>query len=264
MLRDLWAYRRRAVAIAAVVLAALLAVAVIVAATLGTEGRHRAATPSFSHTPPATSRTGATPHPSASGYDHGPWDAMPAAAPGTSAAFPPISKQDRTQPDLFVQAFGTELLTRDYRHATRNELLAWAASESAPLSIAQVPLTAADRAKALLVSLTSPAWDHTASTLVPTVSDWASLAAEDAHTTVSKVKVENVPDFPPADTTFSDPLTLDRLFTATVALHTKFAGKSITSTRSVAFEVVLGTSAHHGRVFGAAMTQHYVVKEYVP
>lgn len=264
MLRDLWAYRRRAVAIAALVLAALLAVAVIVAATLGTGGRHRAATPSFSLAPSVPPRTSATPGPSASGYDHGPWDAVPAAAPRTSEAFPPIPQKDRTQPDLFVQAFGTELLTRDYRRATREELLSWAASESAPLSITQVPLTAADRAKALLVSLTSPAWDDAASTLVPTASDWASLAAEDAYTRVGHVRVEDVPDFPPAGTTLTDPLTLDRLFTATVTLHTKFAGRSITSRSSVAFEVVLGTSAHHGRVFGAAMTQHYVVKEYVP
>lgn len=215
MWRDLWVYRRRAVTIAVVVLAAMLALAVIVAATLGTGGRHRAATPSL--TPPqVSSHVDTMPAPSASAYDHGPWDAVQPVAPDTSKAYPQIPGKARTQPDLFVQAFGTELLTRDYRHSTRDELLSWAASESASLSIEQVPLTAADRAKALLVSLTSTAWDNDATTLVPSASDWTSLAAEDARSAVTNVRVEDVPDFPPAATTFSDPLTLDRLFTATV------------------------------------------------
>lgn len=262
MWRDLWRYRRRAMAVAGCVVAGLLAVAVILAATLGAGGRHRAAAPSA--TPPPDRSSTSTPHETASGYDHRPWDAVPAAPAGTSRAFPPLPAADRVQPDLFVQAFGIELLTRDYRRASRQALLAWAASESARLSIEQVPLTTADRSKALLVSLVSPAWDNDPSTLVPSDGDWASLAAQDAHTTVTDVKVEDAPGFPPADVTLSDPLTLDRLFTATVTLQTEFGDKPVTSSKSVAFEVVLGTSMHHGRVFGAAMTQHYVEKDFVP
>ncbi len=261
MWRDLWAYRRRVLVAAAGMVAGLLAVAVVLAAMSGAGGRHRAAAAPSASTP--LSGPAAAGSPAVPGYDHGPWDAVPAVPAGTSRAFPPIPAADRGQPDLFVAAFGTELLSRDYRHATRDQLLAWVVSESAPLSIVQVPLSPADRGKALLVSLTSPAWDDTGETLVPNASDWAGLAGQDAYTVVSNVKVAEVPGFPPAGTTFIDPLTLDRLFSATVTLHAVFGDRPITSSQSVAFEVVVGTSAHHGRVFGAAMTQHYVVREVV-
>jgi hypothetical protein len=269
MWRDLWATHRRAV-VAAIAVTVLLAAGVVwVAIGHRPEGR------TASTRPPVTSveqslatgdeapRTAADTQGSAvptaaTGYDHAAWDAIPAVTASTTAAYPPIAANLRTQPDTFVKAFGTELLTRLYATTSRVDLLSWAQSEAAALTITQVPLTGADRNKALIVSLTSPAWDGAPSTLIPSATDWRALASLHATTTVTGVKVGAVPDFPPAQVTLTDPLTMARLFTATVTLHTHVGGKTVTSASSVAFQVVLGTSLHHGRVFGAACTQQFV------
>lgn len=278
MWRDLWATHRQAVV--AVMAVTTLLVAGLVWAVIGHRPQHRAA-PSrpavTSSAAPAgdvtaehtlaigetTLRTGAATQASAvptdaTGYDHAAWDAIPAVTASTTPAYPPIDAKLRTQPDTFVAAFGTELLTRRYATASRAELLSWAQSEAAAMTITQVPLTAADRRKALIVSLTSSAWDGAPSTLVPSAADWRALASLHATTTVTDVKIEAVPDFPPARVTLTDPLTLARLYTAIVTLHTHVGGKTVASTSSVAFQVVLGTSLHHGRVFGAACTQQFV------
>jgi hypothetical protein len=191
-------------------------------------------------------------------YDEAAWDAVPAVAPRTSAAYPAIRADLRTQPDTFAAAFAAELLTQNYAKTSRADLLAWAQSEAAALTITQVPLAAADRNKALIVSLTSPDWDGAASTLVPSQSDWAEFASLHAWTSVTGVKVETVPNFPPANASFSDPLTLARLVTATVTLRSTFGASEVTSVSSVAFQVVLGTSLTHGHVFGVACTENYV------
>ena len=191
-------------------------------------------------------------------YDHSAWNAVPAVSPRTTSIYPPIPANLRTQPDTFASAFGTELLTRDYATSSRDDLLSWAQSEAASLTIRQVALTPTDRDKALIVSLTSPDWDGSPTTIVPSTSDWADLADLRGYTTVSNVKVEAVPDFPPADVSFTDQLTLARLYSATVTQHTVVGNTDVTSSRSVAFQIVLGTSLLHGTVFGAACTQNYV------
>lgn len=256
MWRDLWTYRKKAVVGAALVLTALLAVAAVLATTSGGVGGRPSslATPSS----PVIARTSSpsASAASATGYDRTPWSAAPTVTPSPSAPYPALTAEERTQPDLFVQAFGTELLTRDYRTSTRDELLAWAQSASAPVTIQQVPLSDADRRKALIVSLTNPAWDNTPTSIVAPLGQWLSLRAQQGYTTVSGVKVETVPDFPPADTTFSEP-TLDRLYTATVTLHTAVSGKPVMTRASIAFEVVI---TDHLGTFGACETQHYVSK----
>ncbi len=277
MWRDLWATHRRDVVIALAVTTLLVAGVVWVAFGHRPEDRTVATRPpvtSIAASPGGATgqslaagddarRTGAAPQGSAvptaaTGYDHAAWDAIPDVTASTTTAYPPIAANLRTQPDTFVTAFGTELLTRRYATASRAELLSWAQSEAAALTITQVPLTAADRNKALIVSLTSPTWDGAPSTLVPSAADWHALTSLHATTTVTGVKVEAVPGFPPERVTLTDPLTMARLFTATVTLHTHVGGKTVTSTSSVAFQVVLGTSIHHGRVLGAACTQQFV------
>ena len=52
-------------------------------------------------------------------------------APATSAQYPGVSSQARVQPDLYAAAFTRRLLTQDYR-TSRDQLLAWVQSESAP------------------------------------------------------------------------------------------------------------------------------------
>jgi hypothetical protein len=241
--------------VAAAVLVAVLAGAVILAVTLGGKGG-RPGVEAAPSSPPQIADPSSTP--SAAGYDRGPWDDAPTVTPNVSALYPAIPAAARTQPDVFAEAFGTELLTRDYHRSGREELLAWAQASSAPLTIVQVPLSAPDRANTLVTSLTTEGWDAgEVGTPVPAAGQWLALGAQQAHTTVSGAKVETVPDFPPPDTTFSEP-TLDRLYTAVVTVHTIVSGKPAATRVSVAFEVVM--TEHDGH-FGAAEVQHYVVKE---
>lgn len=257
MWRDLWTYRRRTVLGASGVLAGLLAVAVIAAAVSGGSGGHpdARATPSSPTVSAETHRPGITASaPQASGYDRAAWSAAPAVTPSASTAYPAIPDVDRTQPDVFAAAFARELLTRDYRHTTRDQLLAWAQASSAPLTIVQVPMTPADRATTLVTSLVTPGWDAGESgTPVGTVGAWLAAHARQARTTVSGVRAQAVPDFPPPKTTFTQ-VTFDRLVTATVTLHTMVSGKPIDTRQSVAFEVVMTDQA--GRL-GASEVQHW-------
>lgn len=259
MWRDLWTYRRKAVIGAASVLVALLAVAVILAVVAGGSGGYRTAraTPSqpgapTDHPGAAASTEGVT------GYDHSPWDSAPSPRAAVSEPYPAINGADRTQPDLFARAFGTESLTRDYRNSTRAQLLAWAQASSAPLTIMQVPLTDADRCKALVTSLVTPGWDTgEVGTPVPSQGEWLALRSRQAYTTVTNVAVSAVGDFPPERTTFTEP-TLDRLVTATVALHSMVSGKPVVQQFSVAFEVVM--TQHDGR-YGAAEVQRWIRRD---
>ncbi len=284
MWRDLWATHRRPVVVVMAVTVLLVASVVWVAVGHRSEGGTASTRPAVTSTAAPASdaaarqsaatrdeerRTGgdtqsggaaqgsAVPT-AATGYDHAAWDAVPAVSASTTSAYPPIPAKLRTQPDTFVKAFGTELLTRRYATSSRADLLSWAQSEAAALTITQVPLTTTDRNKALIVSLTSPAWDGAPSTLVPSGADWHALASLHATTIVTDVKVQAVPDFPPTQVTLTNPLTLARLYAATVTLHTHVDGKTATSASSVAFQIVLGTSLHHGRVFGAACTRQFV------
>lgn len=260
MWRDLWAYRKRTVLGAAGVLAGLLAVAVIAAVVSGGSGGHpdARATPS----PPTASAatrgpSGAVPGPRASGYDRAAWSAAPSVAAATSTAYPSIPAADRTQPDVFAAAFARELLTRDYRHTTRDQLLAWAQACSAPLTIVQVPMTPTDRATTLVTSLVTPGWDTGESgTPVETAAAWLAARSRQAHTSVSDVRVQSVPDFPPSKTSFTQ-ATFDRLVTATVTLHSTVSGKPVITRQSVAFEVVMTERA--GRL-GASEVQHWVTR----
>lgn len=261
MWRDPWAYRRRAVLGAAGALAVLLMVAVITVAVSGGSGGRpdNRATPSSSITRTAAGRLGGAPaSPYASGYDRSAWAAVPSVtAAEASTAYPPISDADRTQPEVFAAAFACGLLTRDYRTSSRDELLAWAQSASAPLTIVQVPLSPADRASTLLVSLVTAGWDAgEVGTPAGSPADWLALRARQAYTTVADVRVGVVPDFPPPETTFTLP-TFDRLVTATVTLHALVSGGPVDTRESVAFEVVM--TGQDGWL-GAAEIQHWVTR----
>ena len=259
MWRDLWAYRKRTVLGAAGVLAGLLAAVIATAASGGSGGHADAgATPSLPVKSASTSGpSAAVPGPRESGYDRAAWSAAPSVAPATSTAYPAIPATARTQPDVFAAAFARELLTRDYRHSTREQLLAWAQACSAPLTIVQVPMSATDRASTLVTSLVTPGWDTGESgTPVGTAAAWLAARSRQAHTTVSDVRVQSVPDFPPPKTSFTQ-ATFDRLVTATVTLHSTVSGKPVAIRQSVAFEVVMTDQA--GRL-GASDVQHWVTR----
>jgi hypothetical protein len=183
------------------------------------------------------------------------WSAAPSVAPAESSAYPAIPDADRSQPDVFATAFARELLTRDYRHSTRDQLLSWVQASSAPLTIVQVPMTPADRATTLVTSLVTPGWDSgEVGTPVGSQGQWLAARSRQSYTTVSGVRVQSVPDFPPPRTTFTE-ATFDRLVTATVTVHAMVSGKPVATRRSVAFEVVMTDQA--GRL-GAAEVQHWV------
>lgn len=251
MWRDLWTYRRRAVLAGAGLLTAVVAIAVSLALMTGGSGGR----PAARATPSPDTPTADRPSPGLTGYDRGPWNAAPSEQAAASAAFPAIPAEVRRDPDAFAEAFGTELLTRDYRRATRTQLLAWAQGSSAPLTIVQVPLSGADRAKALITSLVTPGWD-TGEIGTPVISagQWLAWRSRQAYTTVSDVDVTTAGGFPPAGTTFTEPTT-DRHYTATVALHSVVSGKPVVQRSRVSFEVVM--TDHLGQ-FGAAELQHWV------
>ncbi len=275
MLRDLWTARKGLVVGVAVAVAVVLVALVVIAAVPGARGASRtvsraaptagasgvlpsSATPGVPSTNPAPPTSGAAfsavPSPQ-TGYPTGRWATVPTIAPAVSGRYPAITGDALHQQDLFAAAFGTTLFTRDYAASTRDQLVAWAQACSAPLTIQQVPLSAADRAKILVQSLTLSSWDPgQMEPVVPDAATWASLAAAGAHTTVSNVQVQPVSPaaFPPANTTFTRP-TFDRLFAATVTLHTA----SGVQVQSVALEIVM--TAADGR-FGASEVQHFVNK----
>ncbi len=78
-----------------------------------------------------------------------------------------------TQPDVFAQAFVTELFTRDYRRSTRAELLSWAQYESAPLIAKQYPK--ADWSKFLIDALTDLSGENRTDTPIPADGPWLAL-----------------------------------------------------------------------------------------
>src|SRR5664280_1574853 len=105
----------------------------------------------------------------------------------TSAQYPAVSSQARQQPDLYAAAFAAQLLTQDYR-TSRDDLLAWVQSESAPstepLVVGLTPVSLRGR-----LALWSVQDDTGSPAIVPNRSAWASLAARQGYTTVQIQKV---------------------------------------------------------------------------
>jgi hypothetical protein len=159
--------------------------------------------------------------------------------PATSAQYPAVSSQARQQPDLYAATFTRELLTQDYR-TSRNDLLAWVQSETAPST------------EPLVVGLT-PVWlrpklalwsvqDDTGSpAIVPNRSDWAALAARHGYTTVQIQKVTEPVTWANAVAggQITDPGVTARQVDAKVTLNTTDHGQATTSASSVALTIQL-------------------------
>jgi hypothetical protein len=264
-------YEPRRLALAVGGFVALLVVALIVAVVLHVSGGSNA-TAAADRTPGPTGQTsGSTPtvgqsatsvEPSGSpATDVTQWNAMPTIAPATSSNYPAIPAAGSANPDSYAKAFATELFTRDYRTATRAQLIAWAQYEDSPLHSPNYPQ--ADWSKVLVDSLTDLTWDDASDTPIPAGGPWLALRSESARDTVRDVRVELDPQWeqqiaagyqPP------DELATARDVSLTVTRHVVVAGRPSVSRFAVSLALQLGTAAR-GDGYGVAATNNYVAKQ---
>jgi hypothetical protein len=239
---------------------AVIAVAVRLTSPASTRTRgavHATATSSDSIAPPQVPATIA-PAPQAS--DVARWNAMPSIAPVLSAPYPAIANVATEDPDAFARGFVSELLSRDYRVGARDQLLAWAQYENAPLRSPNYPRV--DWPKVLVDSLTDLTWDSATDTPVPADGAWLALRSEHGRQSVSNIKIALDPQWeqqiasgyqPP------DPLATVRDVSATVTQSTAVGSSTTTTTYSISLDVQLGTSPHGG--YGVAATNNYVIRK---
>jgi len=173
--------------------------------------------------------------------------------PATSARYPAVGSRSRQQPDLYAAAFTAELLTQDYR-SSRDHLLAWVQSESAPSTEPLVVgLTPAGlRGKLALWSVQD---DTGGPAIVPSPSAWAALAGRQGYTTVQVQDVTEPVAWADAVAggQITDPGATARQVDAEVTLHTTDHGQPITAASSVALTIQLeGPPVRGGYGFVAA------------
>jgi hypothetical protein len=100
------------------------------------------------------------------------------------------------------------------------------------------------------------------STIIPSISEWSTLAAQGAYTTLSDVRVTADPDwerriasgYQPVD-----PLMTVRQVAATVTVHATGPGPAQTSVKSAAFILAVGAASGHAG-YGAMATWGYAVE----
>jgi hypothetical protein len=264
-------YEPRRLAVAVGGLVAMLVVALIVAVALHVSGGSSATAAADRTSGPTGQPTAGTPtagrsatsvEPSGSpATDVAQWNAMPAVAPVTSSNYPAIPAAGSTNPDSYAKVFATELFTRDYRTATRAQLIAWAQWEDSPLRSPNYPQ--ADWSKVLVDSLTDLTWDDASETPIPADGPWLALRSESARDTVSDVRAELDPQWeqqiaagyqPP------DGLATVRDVSLTVTRHVVVAGRPSVSRFAVSLAVQLGTAAR-GAGYGVAATNNYVARQ---
>jgi hypothetical protein len=258
VIADVWRFRRRPLLIVAGMLVGLIVLMLALAAVMHGTTRARNAAPTSATAAGATAPEAAAPPSAAPASDVASWDAIPAVAPATTTAYPPISAAARQDPSTYAAAFVQELFNRDYR-IDRQQLLAWVQSEDSPLQASNYPR--ADWSKFLLDSLTDLTWDEAIDTPIPADGPWLALGASGSTDTVSDVKVS-------LDTVWEqkiasgyqppDQLATARDTTFTVTRHDP-RDEATTRRYSVSLVVQLGTRVDGG--YGVAATNNYVVKE---
>jgi len=150
-----------------------------------------------------------------------------------------VGSQARLQPDLYAAAFTRELLTQDY-HTSRDDVLAWVQSESAPstepLVVGLTPVGLRGR-----LALWSVQDDTGSPAIVPNQTTWAALAARRGYTTVQIQKVTEPVSWADAVAggEITDPGVTARQVDAQVTLHTTDHGQATTAASSVALTIQL-------------------------
>lgn len=152
-----------------------------------------------------------------------------APAPGSAK----ISGEAAKQPDLYAAEFVQRLLTQDFG-LSREAHLSWVQGESAtttePLVVGLVPSDLRDR-----LAVWSVSDDAFGPTAVPSVTEWAALASQQAHTTAVVERV--VEPLPWAQAVaagrLSDPGLTAREVTAAVTRHTTVNGRATQATYRV-------------------------------
>lgn len=257
-------YEPRRLILAGGVFVGLIVVAVVAAVAVHVAGGSNEPTPpgpAAATQAPVQPKDDASASPSAShsfASDVTRWNARPVITPATSAAYPPIPATARRDATSYARAFATELFTRDYRAATRAQLLAWAQHEDAPLRSRNYP--EADWTKVLADSLTDLTWDGAPATPIPADGPWLALRSEQARDTVTDVRVSLDAQWeqriangyqPP------DPMATERDVSLTVTRHTTVAGRRTVTRFAVNLDLQLGTSVRGGG-YGVAATNNYV------
>lgn len=203
---------------------------------------------------PATLTTArATPAGAASDVES--WNQLPSVDPSTGDAYPAIGPTEDASG--YVKAFATELLTRNYVHSAREDLISWAQSEDSPLRSPNYP--PADWSKVLVESLTDLTWDDATMTPIPADGEWLELSSQQAWQTVSQISVS-------LDKTWEqyiadgnnppDALASARDVTATVEQQAEVANTAVTTVMAVSFIVQVGSSPQHGG-YAAAVVNDY-------
>ena len=185
--------------------------------------------------------------------------AVPAVAGSTSPEHPPVSVQARRHPDLYADAFVTQLLTHDYR-SSRQALLSWVQSESAP-SIEQTVVGLTPPALRNKMAVASVQDASGGPSPIPPPAVWATLGDVDGYTTVRVQRVFTPPTWTAAVAagTVSDPGATAREVDADITLHTVDERGPKTSAYSVAITIMLeGPPTRDDYGFVTAVTFHVV------
>lgn len=182
----------------------------------------------------------------------------PSIRPATSTSFPAVPDSASSQPLLFAQAFAKQLFDVDFDRDARTALLSWAQYESAPMFDDGNGIALADRAKLLALSLTDPTTTNAGTPIVPTTSQWQSLAAQSATQTATVTASPDPQWEAELAAGYSSP---DRLTTwvdvsAQVTTRVHLGRTTTTHRQAVAFRLLLGTSAR-GR-YGAVAVYGYL------
>jgi len=165
---------------------------------------------------------------------------MPSVYPSQVSSYHPFAKSVLSQPDLFARGFATRLLTQNYAD-DRQELLAWVQAVSAqtaePLVVGLVPANL--RSKLAVYSVSESADGSVLP--VPSASEWASLRAKRAYTTVQVQKVVEPVQWSEAvaGNELTDPGITEREVDALVITHWRQGKRSASSSKSVALTINL-------------------------
>jgi hypothetical protein len=272
--RNLWAFHRRALLLAA---AGVVAVAVLVAlAVIGSPQPSRDSAASLPSTVPGSPSTSLSPPSTVDPNYHPTYISVPPPSPGSqvpenqvqaleavnppSPLFPPsMSALSATQvenAENFAYAFIPRLLGIDFAHETRQELAEWTQAESAASMLPGLPAAAADNT--LYASLFDPGLLGEGPSPVPSVPQWAVDAKAGVVWHVASMTAREDPQW--AQAIAAGYQSADQLMTVLDVsgnLSKTVPGKAST-TEHFSFALGLGSALHHPN-YGAASTGDWKV-----
>jgi hypothetical protein len=169
-------------------------------------------------------------------------EAVTLEQPAWTPDYPQVSPADTRDEAAYAIAFLQELLDRNYRVQSRDDLGRWIAAESSGEMLPGVPAKAGDHA--LYAELMDPKAVGAPFTVVPSAAEWASLRRSGATQHVYDLIADPDPlwaEFQSKGFTSTDPL-MD-VEDVTGVIKTTEAGR--TTTNHLSTQVLLGSALHH-------------------